>query len=123
MLDVALMIITLTAAGEPRLSVTEAVNMEACQRLSTTIVGVLTQRETQVITARCANNALALTPYVHGAVAADYRYRYRVTLLPEGAYQLEYLDSNQPCSEQTQAGDKAAIYCVTASQAPLANGR
>lgn len=39
MLDVALMIITLTAAGEPRLSVTEAVNMEACQRLSTTIVG------------------------------------------------------------------------------------
>lgn len=123
MLDVALMIISLSGTGEPRLSVTEVVSVEACQRVRITIVGVLTQRNTQVITARCADNSLPLTPYAHGAVDADYRYHYRVTLLPEEAYQLEYLGTDAPCSEPQQASANAELYCVTASQAPLVNKR
>ena len=62
MLDIALMIISLTANGEPRLSVTEAVSQEACERIRTTVVTVLEQRNTQVLTARCGANTLALAP-------------------------------------------------------------
>ena len=117
MLDVALLIITLTTHGEVRLSVTETVNIAACQHIRTTVVGVLTQRETQVLAARCGANQLALTPYTHGARDADYRYHYGVTLLADQDYQLEYFTSLALCA--ARAASAANMQCVTASQAPL----
>lgn len=117
MLDVALLIITLTTAGEQRLSITESSSVQACQRTRATIVGVLKQRDVKVVEARCAKNALALTPYVHGAVNADYKHHYRVTLLPAEDYQLTYLKPTEACVPKVHA-DKAVL-CAVASQQPI----
>lgn len=116
MLDVALMIISLTAAGEPRLSVTEAVSQEACQRIRTTVVTVLEQRNTQVLTARCGANRLALAPYRHGAKEQEYQYAYQVRLLGEQDFSLKHLADNERC---VAIKAKTKVGCALSSQAPL----
>lgn len=117
MLEIALMIITLTASGEPRLSLTETVSLEACQGIRATVVGVLEQRKTQVFEARCGANNVALTPYVHGAQAEDYQHYYRVTLLADEGFTLAYFPSAESCRVQATLGKN--VHCVLASQAPL----
>lgn len=117
MLDIALIVITLTTTGEARLSVTEAVSLQACEQVRTTVVGVLAQRKTEIIAARCAANQLALSPYRHGVPPVDYQHQYKVTLLAGQDYVLEYVPPSTPCVANTEQ----ASYCVTASQAPLSS--
>ena len=142
MLDMALLIVTLTAAGEPRMSLTDTTSLQACEQSRATILGVLKQRQVEVLEARCAVNSLALTPYAHGAVDADYQHHYRVTLFTgkeptgkeligkqlasdkpaadkpmEEGYQLEYLTPGKACDAKTSTDN--TVLCVVASQQPL----
>lgn len=120
MLDVALLIITLTSGGELRMSLTESPSLQACLGTQATIVGVLKQRDIKVLEARCSESPLALTPYGHGARDEDYQHYYRVTLLPEQAYQLSYLTPPTRCQPKpVVAKGKRDELCVVASQVPL----
>lgn len=116
MLEVALLILTLTADGEQRLSVSQTASMAACQSTRATIVGVLKQRQITVQEARCAANNLPLTPYAHGAKADAYQHHYKVTLLANEAYQLTYLKGGELCSA-SKSKDKTVVFAV-ASQRP-----
>lgn len=116
MLEVALMIITLSGEGEPRLSVTEAVSQAACERIRTTVVTVLEQRNTPVLSARCGKNRLALTPYRHGAKEQEYQHWYQVRLKGKQDFSLRYLAPDSRC---TPFSAQAKVGCALASQAPL----
>ena len=118
MLDFALLIITLTAGGEQRLSITEVASEQGCQQTRATVVGLLKQRQTQVLTARCAANTLALTPYAHGAKSADYQHHYQVRLQEDEGFQLTYLAPGETCKEK--GFFRKSVLCAIASQSPIA---
>ncbi|ART79653.1 hypothetical protein [Oceanisphaera avium] len=110
------MIISLNGAGEPRLSVTEAVSQTACERIRTTVVSVLEERNTKVLIARCGANKLAMAPYRHGAKEEEYQYLYQVRLTGKEGFRLKPLASDTACRPITA---RAKMGCALASQAPL----
>lgn len=115
MLAIGLLIITLTGAGEARMSITETPSMAACEQTRATILGVLKQRDTTVLEARCARNNLPLTSYAHGSKDSDYRYYYEVPLSGKDAYTLQYHGEDSRCGELKTTNSN---WCLVASQPP-----
>lgn len=115
MLTIGLLIITLTGSGEARMSITDTPSLAACEQTRATIIGVLKQRDTTVLEARCASSNLSISPYAHGSKDNDYRYYYQVTLSGTEDYKLQYHGEDSSCGELKTTNNH---WCLVASQPP-----
>lgn len=115
MLTIGLLIITLTGSGEARMSISDTPSMAACEQTRATILGVLKQRDTTVLAARCSSSNLALAPYAHGSKDSDYRHYYQVSLSGKEDYKLHYHGNDSRCGKLKTTNNN---WCLVASQPP-----
>ena len=120
MLKIALLTLTMTPEGEPRLTLSDMADAAACTEAQASVTEILTQSGITVLAARCGPSALQLTPFDHGATPEDERFRYRVALDPAGGFEVTPLAAGAACQPAPQA--QPAIHCARSSQEPLPPG-
>ncbi len=120
MLKIALLTLTLTADGEPRLTLSDMEDSAACAEAQAGVTAILKQSGVPVIAAICGSSELRLTPFDHGAAPEDERFRYRVTLDAGGGFQVEPLAPGAECRAAPDASP--AIHCARSSQSVLPPG-
>ncbi|UYV35631.1 hypothetical protein N4R57_11150 [Rhodobacteraceae bacterium D3-12] len=113
MIEIALLVISLTSDGAHRLTLTPAENLAACEDSKLAVTGILASAGIEVVAARCGENNLHLTPFEHGASAEEEVYKYRVVLAKDGGFTVEPL-SDVDCQPTSDALRK--VYCVRSSQ-------
>lgn len=120
MLDVVLMLLTLSASGEYHISVSSAKNMQECYDKRTSVKRVFQQAKIDLREARCAASSLQFTAFTHGASSESYQYKYRVTLQDEEVFRLEYIEPSQTCDvSPSSLVHQNTMYCATSTQKPL----
>lgn len=120
MLKIMLLTLSLTDAGETRLTLSEMENPAACAKAQVSISEILTQSGIEVLAALCGPSDLQLTPFDHGAAPEDERFRYRVALDAGSGFKVTPLAPDAPCQPAPTA--RPAIHCARSSQAPLPPG-
>lgn len=120
MLETALLMLTLTADGELRVTLSPAADAAECEIDRETVVGILTDAGQPPLVALCGQTALRLTPFVHGAGPAEETHRYRVELPSAGGYAITPLAEGEACTAREHA--EPAIYCARSAQAVLPDG-
>lgn len=115
MLKIALMMLTLTADGAVRLTLSEAEDLEDCQGAMLAVTSVLEAGGYTVLAAECGPTDLTLTPFNHGATAAEERHLYRVEIAGEGDYTVTPLAEGGSCEPAIEASP--AVWCTRSSQA------
>ena len=115
MLKIALMMLTLTADGAVRLTLSEAEDLEDCQGAMLAVTSVLEAGGYTVLAAECGPTDLTLTPFNHGATAAEESHLYRVEIAGEGAYSVTPLAAGDACTPATEASP--TVWCTRSSQA------
>lgn len=117
MLETTLLVLTLTAAGDMRLTLSPAADAVECAANRDAVVTILTDAGRPPVAALCGTTGLRLTPFVHGTPPEAEVHRYRVELSSTGGFGIEPLLDGAPCTEDTQADP--AVYCTRSAQAVI----
>ena len=114
----ALLLLTLMADGDTRMTLSPAESAEACAGTREVLVQLLTEAGKPPILALCGTSALHLSPYIHGTPPEAEIHRYRVEIPSAGGFTVTPLDPQAPCAAAPKADP--AIHCTRSSQRPLA---
>lgn len=114
---IALLILTLAANGDPRVSLSETDGMEDCEGTREVVTQILTDIGRTPVHAICGPTDVRLTPYVHGTAPEDEIYRYRVTIAGD-SYAMEPLGEGANCASSPEA--EPMVYCARSSQKVIA---
>lgn len=117
MLKIALMMLTLTADGAVRLTLSESENLEDCLASMDVVTQVLEGGGYSVLAAECGPTDLRLTPFSHGAMAEEENHLYRVEIAGEGSYAITPLAAGDSCVAAPEASP--AVWCTRSSQAVI----
>lgn len=114
MLKPVLVVLTLApGGGATHLALTSAETAQDCAAKAQSVRQVLEDAGRTVLAARCAETALAFTPYGHGGDSARRPHAWRVTL-PENGAVIEPLAQGADC---TPAPDSTpAVHCAWSAQ-------
>lgn len=114
MLEVALLILTLAAEGEPRLTLSPTEHMEDCLAMQDVVTQILTEAGQPPLLTRCGETDVRLSPFIHGTPPEAEIHRYRVELPAEDGYRVFPLTDDQSCTADEVA--ELAIYCTRSAQ-------
>lgn len=117
MLEFALLILTINANGDIRVTVSPAEDLVACRESLEAVTGILEGAGSEIVKMACGQTAQRLTPFDHALGVEDEVYRYRVTLAYEDFSLVPYEADN--CTPGRQ-GD-SEIFCTVSSQRLLTN--
>ncbi|MFV0358745.1 hypothetical protein [Tropicimonas sp.] len=115
MLKIAFLLLTLTEAGDPRLTVSYSETPEECEGLGFAILGILDEAGATVLHHRCGETALDLTPFEHGLGPEHEVNRFRVTVPVDADWSIEPLSAEAAC--QGAPDSNPAVYCAVSVQA------
>jgi len=117
LVNIALLVLTLTAEGEVRMTLSDMEDIDTCESTELMIQNVLNDAGYTIIDSMCGDSALVLEPYNHGATAADEIHRYRVEVAGQGGFLVSPLTEGEACEAAPEASP--AVYCTRSSQAVL----
>ncbi len=120
MLATALLVLTLTADGGVRMTLSAAEDAVECEANRDAVVTILSGAGRAPIVALCGQTALRLTPFEHGAKPEEEVHLYRVELPSAGGYTVTPLAEGEACEPATAADP--AVYCTRSAQEVLAEG-
>jgi hypothetical protein len=120
MLKMTMLLLTLTAGGDIRVTLSEAESAQDCADSLEVVSQVLAESGNPPLAGRCAETALRLTPFEHGVAPEDEIHRYRVILPAAGGFAVEPLAADAACTPAPQADP--AVFCARSGQSVRADG-
>lgn len=112
MLKTALLTLTMTASGDPRLTLSDMESAADCQAARARVVEILTQSGVEVIAAMCGDTPLQLTPFEHGAAPEEEIHLYEVEIRGAG-FSVQPVAAGQSCGT---APPGTQLFCARSSQ-------
>jgi hypothetical protein len=117
-MEPALLILTLMAGGDTRLTLTPAETAADCEASREVVTQILTEAGNPPLIAICGETALRLSPFEHGAPPEAEVHRYQVDLPAAGGFVVLPLAKAAAC---VPAPD-GSRHCARSAQAVLGNG-
>lgn len=115
MIKIALLVLTLGSDGGVSMALTESESSEDCAATAEVIKQVLEGAEVPIVTIRCGESTLDLTPFEHGWSIADEVNRYRVVLAGQSDFEVTPMTADESC-----ANEPPLSYCARSGQAVIA---
>ena len=120
MLETTLLVLTLTASGDVRVTLSYAKDATECSANRDAVTTILTEAGHPPLVALCGATDLKLTPFVHGTPPEAETSRYRVELPGTGGFLVVPLAADAPC--KASADTDPAVYCAISAQKVIADG-
>ncbi len=114
MLKIALLTLTLTADGDPRLTVTDSEDLQSCRHSKEMVDILFEDGGIETMATVCGTTELTLSPFEHGATADREIHLYRVEILDEEAYSVTPLTKGDACTPT-----EGIVFCARSSQEVL----
>ncbi|MFA5539132.1 MAG: hypothetical protein WDA23_08010 [Gemmobacter sp.] len=118
----ALLILTMTAGGDIRVTLTENDSPADCEANREVVTQILTEAGSAPIAALCGESGLRLTPFVHGTPPEAEIHRYRVELPQAGGFAIAPLAEGEDCTPDTDTAADPAVHCARSGQSVLSDG-
>lgn len=117
MLKLALLVLAFNPEGELRMTLSDKATVEECQTSKARVEPVLKNAGYTVLTLRCAETDLRLTPYKKGK-RRDALTRYRVQLVGNDGFVIAPLLAGESCTASPNGRDP--MFCALSSQKVIA---
>jgi len=114
MIEIALLILTLTGDGVTRVTLTPVDGPADCAAQAEVVTQILTEAGTPPLTARCGETGLVLSPFEHGLPPSAEVHRYRVELVGSDGFAIAPLAPGETCRADPQA--MPAVICARSGQ-------
>lgn len=114
MLKPALLILTLIADGDIRMTLSAAEDMDECEATLDVVTQILTEAGNPPLLTRCGETALTLTPFEHGTPPEAEVHRYRIEVSADAGFSIVPLSADDECEPAPDAAP--AIYCTRSAQ-------
>lgn len=113
MLKSALLLLSMTASGDVRMSLSETVDAQDCSFTRGAVLMILEEAGMTPLHAVCGETGLSLTPFERRS-PKPLAHRYRVELPSEGGYRITPLELGAACTPDHEADP--AVFCTVSQQ-------
>lgn len=120
MLKPALLVLTVMADGDTRLTLSYAESAEECEAMREVVTQILTDAEMPPLLTLCGETMLRLTPFEHGTPPEMEMHRYRVEIPSAGGFVVVPLGAGESCIPAPDADP--AIHCTRSGQQEINAG-
>ncbi len=117
MLKTTLLILTVMAGGDLRVTLSQAEDEAECEANRDAVVTILTDAGRAPLLALCGASDLRLTPFVHGTPPEAEIHRYRIELPAAGGFTVTHLAAGEICTAAPDA--EPAVHCARSGQSVL----